>query len=184
MSKRRIKRLTGHEFVGKDENIGIEFYLKINSFSDLSVLVFDPSSKSIKEFILDTGGLLATYQFSEGQEITPLKTLQHMEKPPYYVKLISKGATILSARESRLYASILLASVSEYGTQRNRALTLRRVAYLPTKEDFLMGVDTLSLSVSISKGIIKKVKKLFNKKGLEVELDQILNRGEDENGTD
>ena len=183
MSKRRIKKLTGHKFFAKDPDLGTEFYVKLNGYSDLSVLVFDPSQKTLREFILDTGGLLAIYQFSEGREITPLESLQHMNKPPYYIKLISKGSQTLSARESRLYAAVLLANVTTYGEDK-KAITLRRAAYLPSKDDFLMGIDTLTLSLDLAQALMDMVKKLFGKKGLEIELEEILDRGEKENAID
>lgn len=160
--RRFIKKLSKHKFVAKDPNLGTEFFLKSNDYSDLSVLVFDPSGKTIREFIVDAPSLVAIYQFTEGKPIDPLNGTVEKGDLPYYVKLLSKGSVIMTARQNKFYGTVLLANTGAFGDNET-SLTLRRVAYSPRNDNFLIGVDTLALSEQVANLLMQAVYKKFNK---------------------
>jgi len=168
-NKRKIKRLSKHTFVAKDPNIGTEFYMKLNTYSDISVLVFDPEHKTFREFIVDASSLMAIYQFVEDKPIKPNTELVKGELP-YYVKLLAKGSTIMASRVGKLYGSVLLANTAKFG-ENNEAITLRRVAYSPSKDNYLLGVDTLSLSLHIATELLDSVMKKFDKNDMILEFE-------------
>lgn len=169
---KRVKKLTGHEFAVKEPLIDSEFYVKLNRYDDLSVLVLSPEDGSYREFIVDVGALVTLFRFVEGRDIEPIENLVKTKDIPYYIKLMSKGSQIITSRENKMYGTVLLANVNKYGDEDgDKSITLRRVAYIPKRDNYLMGVDTISLNMYLAKEVFNKIKQLFKGVDIEIELE-------------
>lgn len=171
----RVKRLSGHHFVGKDLN-GMEYYISLTGTLDISLLAFHPKNKTYREFMLDYAFIRSMIKAIDVKPLTPHKglvdlSLTHPSMVDDYVK---GGFTIVrKVGDRRLFNAVSLAKVIEFDEGKH-SLAMRRVVYTP---DLVIGIDTLVLPLMVARPVLDYLNKVFKDdvRKLEAKVEEELN---------
>jgi len=136
----------------------------MNTFYDISILVFDPEGHTYKEFVLDFAGFKAVYEYSKVGSVTPTEALIENKNYPFLVtELRTKdNAILLKNSNSKNWGSALLANPNE------TAILLKRVVY--TSKERVLAVDAIALPKEACVKLIKVITKSFKKADMAIDL--------------
>ena len=179
-----MKKLTGHKHFYTDKETGFAFYGKLGEFYDISIIIYNHESKSIRQYMVDYASLFAINNLVEGEPITPLSHMLQLKTIPAVVRhyVDREHMHLIRTVNSKIVKSAVVAKINIYGegTDTNQAISFKRIAWSGTKN--VIAIDTLALPAEGAKKFMKFIKKLF--KGVDLELDMKKDKEELENGSD
>ena len=179
-----MKKLTGHKHFYTDKETGFAFYGKLGEFYDISIIIYNHESKSIRQYMVDYASLFAINNLVEGEPITPLSHMLQLKTVPAVVRhyVDREHMHLIRTVNSKIVKSAVVAKINIYGegTDTSQAISFKRIAWAGTKN--VIAIDTLALPAEGAKKFMKFIKKLF--KGVDLELDMKKDKEELENGSD
>ena len=177
-----MKKLTDHNHFYTDKDTGFSFYGKLDEFYDISIIIYNHDSKTIRQYMIDYASLFAINSMVEGEPIRPIEKMLQLKTVPAVVKHYSEreGMHLIRTVNSKIVKSAVVAKINTYGQDLdiNRAIAFKRIAWSGTKN--VIGIDTLALPEEGARKFMKFVKKLF--KGVDIELEFVKDKEELENG--
>jgi hypothetical protein len=157
----RIKKTSNHIFFFEDKGYNFEFYYKFTTDNDITIMAFDKTNKTYREFILDEVIIRAMFEVSDGKEITRDERYvqDKMTTPEIGKDYLNAGFTMLKKTGNSKFANVVVfAKLSDFGKDKSKALVLRRIVYNDT---ITIGLDTLALPITSVKAFVKKMEKYF-----------------------
>ncbi len=177
-----MKKLTDHKHFYTDKETGFSFYAKLDEFYDISIIIYNHTSKTIRQYMIDYASLFAINSMVEGEPIRPIEKMLQLKTVPAVVKHYTdrEGMHLIRTVNSKIVKSAVVAKINTYGQDLdiNRAIAFKRIAWSGTKN--VLGIDTLALPEEGARRFMKFVKKLF--KGVDIELEFVKDKEELENG--
>ena len=177
-----MKKLTDHKHFYTDKETGFSFYGKLDEFYDISIIIYNRNSQTIRQYMVDYASLFALNNMVEGEPIRPLAKMLQLKTVPAVVKHYTEreGMHLIRTINSKILKSAVVAKINTYGEDLdiNRAISFKRIAWSGTKN--VIGIDTLALPEEGARRFMKFVKKLF--KGVDLELELRNDEEELENG--
>jgi len=176
-----ILKLSGHKLFFNDKGKSdYKFYGKLNSLYDISVLIYHPEEKTFREFIVDTAGFLALYEFAKDGNFTVHKRFVNDKgsKPsPVRTLVESEKYSLIKTGISKIVKSFMLAKMVEFGPEDDRVtgLDLKRFVIKPTTGSPVIGMDTMTMTREIAEDFVEFVKGLFKNIDIELDLEGELN---------
>lgn len=178
-----MKKLTGHKHFYTDKDTGFSFYGKLGEFFDISIIIYNHTSKTIRQYMVDYASLFAINNLVEGEPITPLSHMLQLKTVPAVVRhyVDREHMHLIRTVNSKIVKSAVVAKIGIYGegTDTMQAISFKRIAWAGTKN--IIGIDTLALPLEGAKAFTKFIKKLF--KGVDLELELKNDKEELENGS-
>ena len=179
-----MKKLTGHKHFYTDKETGFAFYGKLGDFFDISIIIYNHESKSIRQYMVDYASLFAISNLVEGEPITPLSHMLQLKTVPAVVKhyVDREHMSLIRSTNSKIVKTAVVAKINIYGegTDTSQAISFKRIAWSGTKN--VLAIDTLALPEEGAKKFMKFIKKLF--KSVDIDLEMKKDREELENGSD
>ena len=171
-----FKKLTGHELIYQSDAAGYQFYAKLNEFMDISLIMFNMETQTIREFVVDTAIFTSIYQFDkEGKiEAIPMFVNAKGAKPNPVRTLVEKeGYTIIKTGTSKIISSYVLAKVSKFFIDELEFNTLevKRLVFKKGEGSPMIGMDTISIPEFVAPEFLNFMKKVFNKQDLSLEFE-------------
>jgi hypothetical protein len=171
-----FKKLTGHELLHSSKETGFEFYAKLNEFMDISLIMFNTDSKTIREFIIDSAIFSAIHQFYKDGKFTPIPAFVNAKgaKPNPVRTLVEKeGYTIIKTGNSKVIKSFTLAKVSKFFIDELEFSTLevKRFVFKNGEGSPMIGMDSISIPEFVAPEFISYLKKVFKREDLEIEFE-------------
>jgi hypothetical protein len=170
-----MKKMYNKVFFYEDPAMGTEFYMGFTEFYDITILMVDVNSGTLREFLTDFKTLRQVYMFVEHGTISPNPLDNKVEKPLHIVKNYTTrdNMQIILAAETKMYGSTVLGKVMEIQRGEDeveKVLSLKRVAYLPVMKNSVLGIDTMAIPQEAAGLLIEKIKKLFKSVDIETDL--------------
>ena len=179
-----MKKLTGHKHFYTDKDTGFSFYGKLGDFFDISIIIYNHDSKTIRQFMVDYASLFAINNLVEGEPITPISKMLQLKTVPALIRnyVDREHMHLIRTTNSKIVKTAVVAKIGIYGegTDTMQAISFKRIAWAGTKN--VIGIDTLALPEAGAVKFIKFIKKLF--KDVDIELEMKKDREELENGSD
>ena len=179
-----VKKLTGHKHFYTDPDTGFAFYGKLGDFFDISIIIYNHDSKTIRQFMVDYASLFAINNLVEGEPITPISKMLQLKTVPALIRnyVDREHMHLIRTTNSKIVKTAEVAKIGIYGegTDTMQAISFKRIAWAGTKN--VIGIDTLALPEAGAVKFIKFIKKLF--KDVDIELEMKKDREELENGSD
>jgi len=179
-----MKKLTGHKHFYTDPDTGFAFYGKLGEFFDISIIIYNHTSKTIRQFMVDYASLFAISNLVDGEPITPLSHMLQLKTVPSLVKnyVEKQHMHLIRTVNSKIVKTAVVAKINVYGEglDTHQAISFKRIAWAGTKN--VIGIDTLALPIEGAVKFMKFIKKLF--KGVDFELEMKKDKEELENGSD
>ena len=179
-----MKKLTGHKHFYTDKETGFAFYGKLGEFFDISIIIYNHESKTIRQFMVDYASLFAISNLVEGEPITPIAKMLQLKTVPAVIKhyVDREHMHLIRTVNSKIVKSAVVAKINIFGegTDTNQAIAFKRIAWSGTKN--VLAIDTLALPLAGAKKFMKFIKKLF--KDVDIELELKKDKEELENGSD
>ena len=179
-----VKKLTGHKHFYTDPDTGFAFYGKLGDFFDISIIIYNHDSKTIRQFMVDYASLFAINNLVEGEPITPISKMLQLKTVPALIRnyVDREHMHLIRTTNSKIVKTAVVAKIGIYGegTDTMQAISFKRIAWAGTKN--VIGIDTLALPEAGAVKFIKFIKKLF--KDVDIELEMKKDREELENGSD
>lgn len=173
--RKSIKKHLGKEFFYQDPNMGTEFFVGQTPYYDLTVLMYDTQSGTMREFLVDFHTLKEIYMFTRHGVINPDPLQNKAEKMIHIVKNFTTkdGMKIIKSSASEMYGHCVLGKVMTYERDEvtEEVLSLKRVAYLPLLKDSVLGIDTMAIPKEAATILIEKVQTLFKNVDIEIDLE-------------
>ena len=179
-----FKKLTGHELIHESKDTGFQFYGKLNEFMDISLIMFNTDSQTIREFIIDSAIFSAIHQFGREGKFEPIAAFVNAKgaKPNPVRTLVDKeGYTIIKTGTSKIISSYTLAKVSTFFIDEEEfsTLELKRLVFKKSEGSPMIGMDTISIPAFMTPDFVEFMKKAFKRQDLDIEFE-----GEEENAND
>ena len=179
-----MKKLTGHKHFYTDADTGFSFYGKLGDFFDISIIIYNHESKTIRQFMVDYASLFAINNLVEGEPITPISKMLQLKTVPAVVKhyVEREHMHLIRSTNSKIVKTAVVAKINVFGEDldTSQAIAFKRIAWSGTKN--VLAIDTLALPEAGARKFIKFIKKLF--KDVDIELEMKKDREELENGSD
>jgi len=178
-----MKKLTGHKHFYTDAETGFSFYGKLGDFFDISIIIYNHESKTIRQYMVDYASLFAINNLVEGEPITPISKMLQLKTVPAVVKhyVDREHMHLIRSVNSKIVKSAVVAKINVFGEDldTHQAIAFKRIAWSGTKN--VLAIDTLALPAEGAKKFMKFIKKLF--KGVDLELELKKDKEELENGS-
>ena len=178
-----MKKLTGHKHFYTDKETGFAFYGKLGEFFDISIIIYNHTSKTIRQYMVDYASLFAINNLVEGEPITPIAKMLQLKTVPAVVRhyVDREHMHLVRTVNSKIVKSAVVAKINIYGegTETSQAIAFKRIAWAGTKN--VIAIDTLALPLEGAKKFMKFIKKVF--KGVDLELELKNDKEELENGS-
>ena len=178
-----MKKLTGHKHFYTDKDTGFSFYGKLGEFFDISIIIYNHTSKTIRQYMVDYASLFAISNLVEGEPITPISHMLQLKTVPALVKnyVEKQHMHLIRTVNSKIIKTAVVAKLNIYGegTDTHQAISFKRIAWAGTKN--VIGIDTLALPEEGARKFMKFIKKLF--KGVDFELEMKKDKEELKNGS-
>jgi hypothetical protein len=176
-----MKKIFGKEFFYQDPSIQTEFYLGVTAYYDLTITMLDVNANTFREYLVDFNTLREIYLFAREGIINPLPLNNKVETPVHIVKsyLTKDKYLIIASTETSMYGTAIIGNVMEIqrpDSEIEKVLSLKRIAYLPVKNNHVLGIDTIALPMGAAIDMMHLVKKKF--KDVDIETD-LLKGGKD-----
>lgn len=166
-----MKKLTGHKKFYHDEDTGFSFYGKLGAFYDISIIIYNHTSKSIRQYMVDYATLFAINNLVEGEPIRPLTHMLKLKTVPAIVNryVDKEHMHLIRTVNSKIVKSAVVAKINIFGegTETHQAIQFKRIAWAGRNN--IIGIDTMALPLEGAKAFMKFIKKLF--KGVDLELE-------------
>ena len=179
-----MKKLTGHKHFYTDKETGFAFYGKLGEFFDISIIIYNHTSKTIRQYMVDYASLFAISNLVEGEPITPISKMLQLKTVPAVIKhyVDREHMHLIRSVNSKIVKSAVVAKINIFGegTDTSQAISFKRIAWSGTKN--VLAIDTLALPAEGAKKFMKFIKKLF--KDVDIELELKKDKEELENGSD
>jgi hypothetical protein len=159
--RKRLKKISGHEFFYNDKGYDFEFYYKFTKDNDISIMAFDKINKTFREFILDEVIIRAMFEAIDGKDISRDYRFidDKMSTPNIGRDYINAGFILLKKTASSKFANVVvLAKVGEFGKEKGKSFILRRIVFNDT---LIIGMDVLALPLNAVKAFVKKMEIYF-----------------------
>jgi hypothetical protein len=159
--RKRFKKLSDHVFFYKDKNYDFEFYYKFTRDNDISIMSFDTTNKTYREFILDEVIIKSMFDAIDEKTIggNEIYINDKMTTPSIAKDYINAGFTLLKKTGNSKFANVVvLVKVGDFGKEKGKSFILRRIVY---NETLIIGLDTMALPLSAVKSFVKKMEKHF-----------------------
>jgi hypothetical protein len=177
-----MKKLTGHKKFYHDEATGFSFYGKLGAFYDISVIIYNHESKSIRQYMVDYATLFAINNLVEGEPITPIERMLQLKTVPALVnKYVDKQHMhLIRTVNSKIVKTAVVAKIDIYGEGENtgQAISFKRIAWAGRSN--ILAIDTMALPEEGARAFMKFIKKMF--KGVDLELELNPNKEEKKDG--
>ncbi len=169
-------KLTGHELFYNDALSDYQFYGKLNEFMDISVLMFNTETRSVREFVVDSAIFAAIHQFSKEGKFEPYAAFVNAKgsKPQPVRTLVDKeGYQIIKTGSSKIIKSFVVAKVSKFfvDDKEYNTLEIKRLVFKSAEGTPMIGMDTMSIPEYVAPEFINLMKRLFNREDLELEFE-------------
>jgi len=178
-----MKKLTGHKHFYTDKETGFSFYGKLGEFFDISIIIYNHTSKTIRQYMVDYASLFAINNLVEGEPITPISQMLQLKTVPAVVRhyVDREHMHLIRTVNSKIVKSAVVAKINVFGEglDTNQAIAFKRIAWAGTKN--VIAIDTLALPKEGAVKFTKFIKKLF--KGVDLELELKKDKEELENGS-
>ena len=184
-----MKKLTGHKHFYTDQDTGFAFYGKLGEFFDISIIIYNHDSKTIRQYMVDYASLFAISNLVEGEPITPIAKMLQLKTVPAVVRhyVDREHMHLIRTVNSKIVKTAVVAKINIYGEDLDtkQAISFKRIAWAGTKN--VIGIDTLALPADGAKKFMKFIKKLFKDVDIELELkkdkEELENGSNKDNGT-
>lgn len=160
-----IKKTSGHRLFYKDvtDGLNFSFYYKFTKDNDLSIMSFDRSAKTYREFIIDDVIVKAMFDVVAGLELSTSSLVVDKKGalPAVAEEYVKAGFTVLKKTGRSKFANVVvLGKSADFGTgkTKSKSLVLRRVVY---NDVLTIGIDTLALPLNAVKAFVKTMTKYF-----------------------
>lgn len=162
-----IKKTSGHRFFYKDvtDGLNFSFYYKFSKDNDLSILSFDRSNRTYREFIIDDAIVKAMFDVKAGVDLTSNSAIVDTKTsiPSIATEYVKSGFTILKKTGRSKFANVIvLGKLADFGSgkTKSKSLVLRRVVY---NDVITIGLDTLALPLNAVNAFVNKIEKQFSR---------------------
>jgi len=184
-----MKKLTGHIHFYTDIDTGFSFYGKLGEFFDISIIIYNHESKTIRQYMVDYASLFAISNLVEGEPITPIEKMLQLKTVPAVVKhyVERQHMHLIRTVNSKIVKTAVVAKINVFGEglDTHQAISFKRIAWAGTKN--VIGIDTLALPKEGAVKFMKFIKKLFKDVDIEIELkkdkEELENGSDKDNGT-
>ena len=184
-----MKKLTGHIHFYTDKETGFSFYGKLGEFFDISIIIYNHESKTIRQYMVDYASLFAISNLVEGEPITPIEKMLQLKTVPAVVKnyVERQHMHLIRTVNSKIVKTAVVAKINIYGEGEDtmQAISFKRIAWAGTKN--VIAIDTLALPKEGAVKFMKFIKKLFKDVDIEIELkkdkEELENGSDKDNGT-
>lgn len=171
-----FKKLTGHELIHESHEAGYQFYAKLNEFMDISLIMFNTETQTIREFVVDTAIFTTIYQFDKEGIVEPVPMFINVKgaKPNPVRTLVEKeGYKIVKTGTSKIIKSYVLAKVSKFFIDDSefQTLEIKRMVFKKGEGSPMIGMDTISIPEFVAPDFLEFMKKAFNKQDLSLEFE-------------
>lgn len=179
-----MKKLTGHKHFYTDKETGFSFYGKLGAFFDISIIIYNHDTKTIRQYLVDYASLFAINNLVEGEPITPISKMLQLKTVPAVVRqyVDKQHMHLIRTTNSKIVKTAVVAKINIFGegTDTNQAIAFKRIAWAGTKN--VIAIDTLALPEEGARKFMKFIKKLF--KDVDIEVEMKKDKEELENGSD
>lgn len=184
-----MKKLTGHIHFYTDKETGFSFYGKLGEFFDISIIIYNHESKTIRQYMVDYASLFAISNLVEGEPITPIEKMLQLKTVPAVVRhyVERQHMHLIRTVNSKIVKTAVVAKINIYGEGEDtmQAISFKRIAWAGTKN--VIAIDTLALPEAGARKFMKFIKKLFKDVDIEIELkkdkEELENGSNKDNGT-
>ena len=171
-----FKKLTGHELIYDSTASGFQFYGKLNEFMDISLIMFNTETQTIREFIIDSAIFSAIHQFDREGKFTPIASFVNAKgaKPNPVRTLVEKeGYTIIKTGTSKVIKAFTLAKVSKFFLDELEFNTLevKRLVFKNGEGSPMIGMDTISIPDFVAPEFLNFMRKAFKREDLNIEFE-------------
>jgi len=159
--RNRIKKTSNHIFFYDDRSYNFEFYYKFTNDNDISIMSFDKTNKTYREFILDEVIIKSMFDAVDEKTIggNEIYINDKVNTPDIAKDYINAGFTLLKKTGSSKFANVVvLVKVGDFGKEKGKSFILRRIVY---NETLIIGVDTMAMPLNAVKSFVKKMEKYF-----------------------
>ena len=159
--RNRIKKTSNHIFFYDDRSYNFEFYYKFTNDNDISIMSFDKTNKTYREFILDEVIIKSMFDAVDAKTIggNEIYINDKVNTPDIAKDYINAGFTLLKKTGSSKFANVVvLVKVGDFGKEKGKSFILRRIVY---NETLIIGVDTMAMPLNAVKSFVKKMEKYF-----------------------
>lgn len=173
---RLFKKLTGHELIHSSKHTDFQFYGKLNEFMDISLIMFNTDSQTIREFIIDSAIFSAIHQFDREGKFVAIDSFVSAKgaKPNPVRTLVEKeGYTIIKTGTSKIIKAFTLAKVSKFfiDDEEFNTLEIKRLVFKNGEGSAMIGMDTISIPEFVATSFIEFMKKAFKREDLNIEFE-------------
>ena len=172
--KRLFKKLYSAKHFYTDDSKRFEFYYRKNWLDQFDISVYDITQKTNRWFMI-TAPVFVTMVGIDKDEVVKIykKNIEKSPKPKAANDLLHNHQfKLLSHKIAKFNGETVVCKVGEFGIEdeRKKVLLLKRFAFVPERDNLLLGVDTMELPFDGVKAFVKDVKKVFFK-DVDIELE-------------
>lgn len=176
----RLLKKFDKEFIWKDKDSAVEFYLGRTEFSDFTLTMYDTNNGTFREFLIDFHTLRSIFFFGQYGKVVGFEELIDRDNLIPLVKEYEEKHefTILKAPKGSLFGAATLGKVGKYKIDKEdteesekEVLQLKRVAYVPFQDNMVLGIDTCAIPRAMVDPLIDKVEKHFEKADIELRVE-------------
>jgi hypothetical protein len=157
--RRRISKTSKHVFFYNDKDTKFDFFYHFTPTNDVSIMSFDITNTTYREFILDDEVVHAMFEVVKGKKITP-----HVPKSgePAMLSIakdyINSGFSLIKKTSRSKFANVnVLVKLGDFSKDK-KSFILRRIVF---NETLVIGMDTLAIPLDGVKAFVEKITKMF-----------------------
>jgi hypothetical protein len=181
--KRLFKKLYEVKHFYTDDSKRFEFYYRKNWLDQFDVMVVDVQQNTNRWFMVTAPIFVAMLNLEKDEQLRVYKAnIEKSAKPKVANELIHNHQfKLISHKTAKFNGETIIAKLGEFGVEkeRQRVLLLKRIAFVPEKDNLILGMDTMEIPfIGINKLVADIKKTYFKNADLEI-VDE-----EEENATD